>query len=205
MQWHYIFLMFAGHIYLFWLREMGPKEKGRFHIRIQVPGRPRPELNCCLCHFVACVLFSECETLPACGGKHSGLATCCSVRWSFKLPLCPHCQSQHTPPNRCAFPFVLFLVIKAVGWKLHCRSIVLDHELCEVLIRASNHRPSCVCLFICLFICKLLNATDILHSFLSLSQYTLISSSLILLKCYGAFLNFKHLGLTLIFNSVESS
>ena len=29
-----------GHIYLFRLREMGPKEEGGFHVRIQVPGRP---------------------------------------------------------------------------------------------------------------------------------------------------------------------
>ena len=34
-----------GHIYLFRLREMGPTEKGGFHIRIQVPGRQRPELR----------------------------------------------------------------------------------------------------------------------------------------------------------------
>lgn len=36
---------FAGNIYLFWLREVGPKKKGRLYIRIQVSGGSGLELS----------------------------------------------------------------------------------------------------------------------------------------------------------------
>lgn len=30
-----------GNIHLLWLREVGAEEKGRIHVRVQIPGRPR--------------------------------------------------------------------------------------------------------------------------------------------------------------------
>ena len=37
--------LFPGHLHLLWLWEVGAEEKGRIHVRVQVPGRPRLELT----------------------------------------------------------------------------------------------------------------------------------------------------------------
>jgi hypothetical protein len=39
-----VFLIDKGHLYLLWLREVGPEEKGGLHVRVQISRRSRSQL-----------------------------------------------------------------------------------------------------------------------------------------------------------------
>lgn len=131
---------------------MGPKEKRGFHIRIQVPGRSRLELN--MCHLASSTI--QVAVLSTGKARQSG-------RWRKLSTGLSNCLSRDTASHSAvqtgakAFPFVLLSLLvtmkqskRKMGWKLHCRRV--DYwPLCGFrCVQATN--LSFVCVFICLFI-----------------------------------------------------